>query len=588
MRVRSENNRVRPVRLPAARGVVYDRFGEILVDNRPSFNAIFVPEDAPDRRLVLRNVSLYLNEPESDLLQRLRSPGKRPPYEGVALRRDVDWQGVVALETHQLDLPGVSLQVVPKRFYPFGPLAAHLLGYVSEVNARDLEADASGGECAYRQGDLGGKAGLERALDGDLCGRAGVQHVEVDAHGRRMRLLEERADQSGRNVTLTIDRDLQETAERALGEGDGSIVALDPRNGEVLVMASRPTFDPNVFARGIRRDEWRALVQDKKHPLNNRAIQGQYPPGSTFKMIVAAGALEKNIISVATGFGCGGGLQFGGHYFRCWRKGGHGAMALHDALVQSCDVYFYQAGQRLGVDGIADYSHRFGLGLPTGILLDHEKAGIIPSTEWKQKRFKQPWFAGETLSVAIGQGYVTTTPLQLAQYAAILANGGTRYRPQYVKRIEAADGTLVHELTPEVLGETGIKPSTFARIREAMRDVVMTERGTGTKARVAGIEVAGKTGTAQSVGERDKGARDARTRQDHALFIAFAPVEKPEIAVAVIVEHAGEHGGTVAAPMAQQVMERYFTRGAPTVPLPPAPPPTTEAHATGSPAHHPL
>jgi penicillin-binding protein 2 len=403
-----------------------------------------------------------------------------------------------------------------------------------------------------------------------------------------MRLLEVRADQSGRNVTHTIDRDLQETAERALGEGDGSIVALDPRNGEVLVMASRPTFDPNVFARGIRRDEWRALVQDKKHPLNNRAIHGQYPPGSTFKMIVAAGALEKNIISVATGFGCGGGLQFGGHYFRCWRKGGHGAMALHDALVQSCDVYFYQAGQRLGVDGIADYSHRFGLGLPTGILLDHEKAGIIPSTEWKQKRFKQPWFAGETLSVAIGQGYVTTTPLQLAQYAAILANGGTRYRPQYVKRIEAADGTLVHELTPEVLGETGIKPSTFARIREAMRDVVMTERGTGKKARVAGIEVAGKTGTAQSVGERDKGARDARTRQDHALFIAFAPVENPEIAVAVLVEHAGEHGGTVAAPMAQQVMERYFTRGAPTVPLPPAPPPTTEAHATGSPAHHPL
>jgi penicillin-binding protein 2 len=576
MRSSSEDNRIRLVRIPGARGVVYDRHGEILVDNRPSFDVVFVPEDAHDRRRqVLRNLAGYLGEGEPALLAAVRTPAtKRPPYQGIVVRRDVDWQGVVALEAHQLDLPGVTLQVGPKRYYPYGPLAAHLLGYVGEVSEAEL-TDGAGG--SYRRGDLLGKAGLEKSWDDELHGTPGGQQIEVDALGRRMRVLKEVPDLPGATLTLTIDRDLQEAADRALGESDGAIVALDPRDGEVLAMVSHPAYDPNVFARGIRRDEWRTLVQDRKHPLNNRAVQGQFPPGSTFKVAVATGVLEENLVSPGFGVSCSGGMPFGNHFFRCWKKGGHGGVNLHRAIVESCDVFFYTVGRRLGVDGIAEYSHRLGLGLPTGIRLEHEKTGTIPDTQWKRRRFNQPWFEGETLSVAIGQGYVTATPLQMANLAATIANGGTRYRPFYVKRVAAADGTMEHGYAPEVLGEAHLKPSTLAQVRSGMRDVVMTDAGTGKKARVLGVEVAGKTGTSQVVkmGEdRNRANRGLEATRDHAWFIAFAPVEAPEIAVACIVEHAGGGGGAFAAPVVQQVLQHYFTRN-----QGPVPPAAVEARA---------
>jgi penicillin-binding protein 2 len=597
MRSISESNRIRLTRVPAARGVVYDRYGEILIDNRPSFDVIFVPEDTRDRKAVLTRLAGYLGESEPALHQQSRAPSKRPPYEGIVLRRDVDWPGVVALEAHQIDLPGISLQVGPKRYYPYGHLAAHLLGYVGEVS----EAELATGTSPYRSGDLLGKAVLEKSWDADLRGVPGGQQVEVDALGRRVRVLEEVPDLPGTTLTLTLDRDLQEKAERALGEEDGAIVALDPRNGEVLVMVSRPAYDPNVFARGIKRDEWRALIQDPKHPLNNRAVQGQYPPGSTFKVAVAAGLIEEKVVTPFTGVSCGGGIPFGNHFFRCWRKEGHGPMNVHSAVVHSCDVFFYQMGRRLGVDGIAEYSRRLGLGLPTGIALEHEKAGTIPDTQWKRRRFKQPWYEGETLSVAIGQGYVTATPLQMANLAATIANGGTRYRPRYVKRISAPDGTLREEVQSEVLGEAVLKKATLAQVRASMRDVVMTEAGTGKKARVLGIEVAGKTGTSQVVkmGDRERSNKGAKMTRDHAWFIVFAPVENPEIAMAVIVEHAGGGGGAIAAPIAQQILSHYFARNS--GPLPPvqtaeSPPkptapdaaPTQEVHAVRPPPDHKL
>jgi penicillin-binding protein 2 len=558
LRSLSESNRIRTVRLPAARGFVSDRHGELLIDNRPSFDVVFVPEDARDRRTILRQLATHVGESEEALLGVLRAPSKRPPYEGVVLLRDVEWREVVALETYQLDLPGVSLRVAPRRYYPFGPLAAHLLGYVGEVSERDL---AQAGE-GIRRGDIVGKSSLEREWDVELRGVAGGEQVEVDSLGRRVRLLRKVDDVPGSNLVLTLDWDLQQEAEQALGEHDGSVVVLEPHTGEILAMVSHPAFDPNVFARGVRRDEWRALIQDAKHPLNNRAVQGQYPPGSTFKIAVAAAALNEGVVSPGTGFGCGGGLQFGGHYFKCWKKTGHGGVAVHRGIVESCDVYFYQVGQRLGVDRIADYARRLGLGLASGIALRHEKAGLIPDSQWKQKRFRQPWYAGETLSVAIGQGYVTATPLQMAQLAAMVANSGIRYRPHYVKRVEGPDGTVLRHVEPEVLGEAGLKPSTLEQLRAAMRDVVMKDNGTGKRARVAGIEVAGKTGTAQAVGEHIAGGtkRGARETRDHAWFIAFAPVEAPEIALAALVEHAGEHGGTVAAPIAGRVFARYFNR----------------------------
>jgi len=600
MRSISESNRIRLVRVPAARGVVYDRNGEILIDNRPSFDVIFVPEDTRDRRGVLARLAGYLGEAEPTLHQVTRAPSKRPPYEGIVLRRDVDWPGVVALEAHQVDLPGISLQVGPKRYYPYGQLAAHLLGYVGEVSESELAAGTNG----YRSGDLLGKAGLEKSWDTELRGIPGGQQVEVDALGRRVRVLEEVPDVPGTTLTLTLDRDLQDKAERALGEHDGAIVALDPRSGEVLAMVSRPAYDPNVFARGIRRDEWRGLIQDPKHPLNNRAVQGQYPPGSTFKVAVAAGALEESVVTPFTSVSCSGGIPFGNHFFRCWKKGGHGTVNLHSAVVGSCDVFFYQVGRRLGVDGIAEYARRLGLGLPTGIALEHEKAGTIPDTQWKRRRFKQPWYEGETLSVAIGQGYVTATPLQMANLAATLANGGTRYRPRYLKRISAPDGTVRQEMQPEILGEAGLKKSTLAQVRSAMRDVVMTEAGTGKKARVLGVEVAGKTGTSQVVkmGERERSNKGAQQTRDHAWFIAFAPVADPEIAIAAIVEHAGGGGGAIAAPIVQEILNHYFSRNAgPPSPEPavqpaesspnrPAAPaaPTQEVHAVRPPPDHAL
>jgi len=582
MREFADQNRIRLVRVPAPRGVVYDRHGEILVDNRPSFDVVFVPEDARERRRqVLKTLAGYLGEEEAEIRPAVHSSGDRESYQGIVLRRDVDWQGVVALETHQLDLPGISLRVAPKRFYPFGPLAAHLLGYVGEVSKGELAQ----GEGGYLQGDLVGKSGLEKTFDKDLRGAPGGQQVEVDALGRRVRVLEEVADFAGGTLTLTLDRDLQEAADRALGEADGAIVALDPRSGEILAMVSHPSFDPNVFARGIRRVEWRTLVEDRKHPLNNRAVQGVFPPGSTFKVAVATGVLEEGVVNSFQGVNCTGGMQFGNHFFHCWKKGGHGAVDLHRAIVESCDVFFYQVGRRLGVDGIAEYAHRLGLGLPTGIALPHEQTGTIPDTQWKRRRFNQPWFEGETLSVAIGQGYVTATPLQMANLAATVANGGTRYRPFYVKRVTNADGKVL-DVQPEVLGEAHLKKSTLAQVRAGMRDVVMKDSGTGKKARVPGIEVAGKTGTSQVVkmGEdRARANRGAQVMRDHAWFIAFAPFDAPEIAIACIVEHAGGGGGAIAAPVVQQVLAHYFGRNQGPQPLP-----TQQADALRPPTDHAL
>jgi penicillin-binding protein 2 len=579
MRSLSEHNRIRLVRVPAARGVVYDRNGELLIDNRPSFDVVYVPEDARGRPGVLRTLATRLNEPEDAVVARLRAPSKRPPYAGIVVARDLDWSGVVALETHQLELPGVSVRVGPRRYYPYGPLAAHLLGYVGEVSESEL---ARNEDDDIRGGDVVGKANLERAWDHELRGRPGGQQVEVDALGRRVRVLEEVPDIAGDNLVLTLDRDLQEEAEEALGDRGGAVVALDPRNGDVLVLASRPAYDPNLFSRGIRHAEWRALVQDPLKPLSNRAVQGQYPPGSTFKVVVAAAGLEQGSISPSTGVYCRGGIPFGNHFFRCWRHGGHGHVRLHEAIVQSCDVFFYQAGQRLGVDLIAEYARRLGLGLATGIRLEHEKAGTIPDSQWKQRRFHHPWFPGETLSVAIGQGYVTATPLQMASLAATIANGGTRYRPQYVKRILAPDGTVREEVQPDVLGASGISARTLQEVRSGMRDVVMTDRGTGKAARVRGVEMAGKTGTAQAVALRGSNRR-ARASRDHAWFIAFAPVANPEIAIAVLVEHGGGGGGKLAAPIAKQVLERYFTRDAGPQQSTPK---TQEAHAVRPKAAH--
>ena len=555
LRLLSENNRLRLKRTPPLRGVMYDRRGRVLVDNRPAYNVVLVPEDTPDLQTTLSALSSYVAEGVALTGRGLPRDPRRPPYEGVVLAKDVAWSTLAAVEAHQLDIPGVSVEVSTKRRYPADGFAAHLLGYVGEVNPQEMTLFPG-----YRMGDLVGKFGIEKKWEGNLHGRGGGQQIEVDALGKRLRVLGEVEASAGQSLVLTLDQDLQQKAEAALNGKEGAIVVLDVRTGAVLAMASRPAFDPNLFARGITTDEWRGLLEDPLQPLNNRAIQGQYPPGSTFKVILATAALEKGVITPTTRFSCSGGLPFGNHVFHCWKKGGHGSLDLHQAIVQSCDVYFYQVGQRLGINAIADYARRFGLGSPLGIALDQEAAGLIPDAAWKKHVLGAPWYAGETLSVAIGQGYVTATPLQMAVVAATIANGGTVYRPYVVSRVLSGQGETIKEYAPEVVKEAGIKPQTLQFIRDGMRDVVNSPTGTGKKAQLPNVLVAGKTGTSQAIpGTHGKGTALPRQYRDHAWFIAFAPADAPEVAVACLIEHAGQGGGAVAAPVVREVLDAYFT-----------------------------
>jgi penicillin-binding protein 2 len=564
-RTLSENNRVRLKRVNATRGLIYDRSGQLLVENRPSFDVVMVPEDARRPQDILSRLAGFLHQDMSDARQALASASAshRPPFENVVLRRDVDWDTLVAVETRQIELPGVSMQIGPRRNYLYGPLAAPLLGYVGEVSVDELQR-LSG----YQMGDTIGKYGLEKYWEDRLRGENGGQQIEVDAFGRKLRVLDEVPETPGANIHLTLDIGLQQAAEEAMGDREGSVVVLRPSDGAILAMVSKPAFDPNLFARGITEDEWRSLTEDPLHPLSNKAIQGQYPPGSTFKIVVATAALEENIINPFQRIFCAGSLHFGNREFHCWKKGGHGWVNLHEAIVQSCDVYFYQVGQRLGVDTIAEYAHRYGLGKPTGVDLDHERPGTIPDTQWKRQRYGEPWYSGETLSVAVGQGYVTATPLQMANLIATVADGGVRHRPHYIERLDVPEGVEAGSTEAEKPVKLGVRSSTLAQVQGALRDVVESDHGTGKKARVEGIEVAGKTGTSQAVRlKTDRKVNQLllpREQRDHAWFLSFAPVGAPEVAVACLIEHAGGGGGAMAAPVVQKVLAYYFShKGSP-------------------------
>lgn len=553
----SENNRVRIKRVAGTRGMVFDRQGQLLVDSRPSFDLIFVPEDATDPRDTLRLLADYLKRDEKELLKIFEDGKARAAFDEMVLGRDIDWSAVVAVETHQLDLPGVSLRVRPRRSYVDGPMAAHVLGYLGEINQRQLKTLQPRG---YVLGDEIGQAGLERRWEELLRGQSGGQQVEVDALGRRVRVLHEVTDVPGHTVYLTLDRQLQAAAYEALKGKEGTLVAVDVSSGAILALVSTPAFDPNIFARGIKSEEWNSLIKDQLRPLNNRATQGQYPPGSTFKIIMAIAGLEEGVVQPESSIQDPGFFPFGNRQFRDWKKGGHGSVNLHKAIVESCDTYFYQLGPKLGVDRIAKWARAFGLGEKTGIALDDERTGTIPDTEWKRRRFRQPWFPGETVSVAIGQGYVTVTPLQMANMMAAVANGGKLFRPFVVQKVESLDGATVQEYAPQLIRTISLKPDTLQRVRKALADVVHGPGGTGGAARTPVIPVAGKTGTAQVVemkGAYLKSEQLSYFNRDHAWFVAYAPVDKPRIAVAVLVEHGG-HGGEAAAPVAKKVFEKFM------------------------------
>ncbi len=552
-RTLSEKNRIRLNRLPSIRGLMLDRTGRVVAGNHPSFDVILVPEDVQNRLTTLHTLVAYLPEAAGFLEGKAPRNPRRPAYEGISVARDISWDTLAAIEAHQLDLPGVTVEASLKRFYAAGNLAAHLVGYIGEVNQNEIAENKR-----YRQGDLVGKVGLEKAWEEHLRGYNGGQQIEVDATGRKLRVLDEVKTRPGYNLHLTLDVELQEQVEQALGEAEGSVVVLAVETGEVLALASRPTFDPNLFALSIKPNEWRTLVEDPLRPLTNRALRGQYPPGSTFKPFMALAALEEGVITPETQFNCQGGLPFGGRTFHCWKRPGHGWVDLKQALAQSCDVYFYKVGLRLGIQNIAQHARRFWLGQDLKLQLE-AASGVIPDVEWKRRRFNAPWYEGETLSVVIGQSYVLTTPIQMAVATAALANGGVVYRPFFVTQVSDADGESIQTYSPEVVTRIDIPEEHLHVVRDGMREVVHGERGTGKKAFLPSVEVAGKTGTSQVVSRiHDEEEEVPRHHRDHAWFIAFAPAQNPQIAVACLIEHAGKGGGVAAAPVVRQVLEAYF------------------------------
>ena len=556
----SENNRVRMVSLPAYRGKIKDRNDEILANIRPSFNLYITVEDTRDPEASLNFLAKKIPIERSKLKVKM---SREKPFKDILVKADISREEVAFVEENNMQLPGIKIKAEPLRNYVHKSLMSHVLGYLGEISKSKLN---SGDEPFYNLGDFVGKSGLEHVFESTLRGKKGNKEVEADVSGRELKVLRKLPSQSGNNLVLTIDVKIQKELEKAMAKNpekitNGSVVVIKVQTGEILAIASKPSFDPNKFASGISQKNWKKLVNDEMHPLQNRSIHSQYPPGSVYKIAVAYAALEEGIIGAESKINCPGSFKLGRGRYRCWKKNGHGALNLHDALVQSCDVYFYNLGHRLGIDTLAHYATKFGLGNPTGIGLNREKNGLVPTTQWKLTDRKQPWFLGETISASIGQGYNLVTPLQQANMMVAVANGGMLLKPYLVKRIENPDGRILNEFFPEIKGKIGGKSENLEIIRKALHDVVNGPKGTGRKAKLDDIVVSGKTGTVQVV--RMKIKKELKKEEipykhrDHAWFVGFAPYEKPEIVVAVLIEHGG-HGGATAAPIAKKIIKKYF------------------------------
>jgi penicillin-binding protein 2 len=558
----SEDNRVKLQPIPPNRGLIFDRNGIVLAENLPSYRLEITPEQVDDMDATLSALEeiLDIREVDRSRFEKLRK--RKPGFEAVPLLFHLDDVQVARFSTNRHRFPGVDITAGLARHYPQGKLAVHALGYVGRIDERALkELDTSN----YRGTTHIGKIGVEKSYEDLLHGTVGLQQVETTAQGRILRVLNRVPPVSGHNLYLTIDSRVQAAAERAFGDFSGSAIAIDPNNGDVLAFVSLPTYDPNPFVNGIEYGDYAALRDDEKQPLFNRALRGQYPPGSTVKPFMGLAGLEQGITRVHSSTYCPGFYMLPGNSrkYRDWKRTGHGTVNLHSAIVQSCDVYFYDLALSLGIGRIHDYLRHFGFGHKTGIDILGELPGLLPSQDWKRKHRDQPWFPGETIITGIGQGFFLTTPMQLATATAALANGGRILQPNIVMAEQVAGSSELQPHHPRLLETITINTQDhWDAVIESMVDVVHSARGT---ARNIGLDspykIAGKTGTAQVFGLKQEEKYDAEAidekLRDHALFIAFAPVEEPKIAVAVVVENGGG-GGSVAAPIARAILDAYL------------------------------
>jgi len=548
----AEKNRTRAEPIPPSRGLIYDRNGVLLADNTPSFQVELVPEQVKDMESTLALLTEILALDEDDLERFRKALKSGRSFDGIPLKFNLSEDDIARLAVERPRLPGVEVQARLTRIYPQAGLMAHAVGYVGRINEREAESIDSE---AYAGTSHIGKTGLERFYEDTLRGKVGSRKLEVDAHGRSLRVLEELPATPGEDLHLSLDVRLQAAAEAALGDFLGAIVAIDPRNGEVLAFVSKPTFDPNLFVNGIRSKDYRALMDNPDRPLFNRALSAAYPPGSTVKPVMGLAGLEYGLITPEYRMFAGPYYQLPNdeHRYRDWRKGGHGWVDLDHAIAQSCDVYFYDLAYRMGIDRLHDFSLNFGLGRVTGVDLPSEAAGLVPSKDWKRATKKQAWYPGETLIAGIGQGFMLSTPLQLAQMTATLAQRGVAFRP-HLWRDRPAEA-----LPPIKLAKAGFWDAALG----GMEHVVQAEYGTAHKyiGKTAPYRIAGKSGTAQVFTVKQNETYSAKGLNkkllDHAVFIAFAPADAPRIAVAAFVEH-GSSGSGVAAPMVRKVMDAWL------------------------------
>jgi penicillin-binding protein 2 len=555
----ARGNRIRVVPQPAPRGIVYDRTGQILAYNRPAFNIQLILEDTPNLDRSLANLSRVTEVPEQYFRDAVRDNRNGLKFKPIVLLKDIGRKVADLIDTYQEDLPGISVAVESKRLYPTAFLTSHVMGYVGVINEGQLSRLPLN---QLYSGRIVGQAGIELMENDNLIGMDGGRQVEVDHVGRELRVLSKPINPvPGSDIYLSVDLRLQRYVRSLMSGKSGVIIVAKPRTGEILSMSSFPDYDPNLFVGGIQDATWTRLTQGEERPLINKAVQGLYPPGSTFKMVLAAAALDTKVIDDTTTLNCPGYYRVGRDIRYCWKRSGHGDLTVRQAIEQSCNVFFYQLGMMMGVDTIYDYAQEFGFNRPTGIEMESEKAGLIPNRAWKEKATGEIWYDGETPSVAIGQGFVSVTPIQLLDYVNVIANGGLWVRPTIIRRIVSPEGREL-EGDEHLPRETRLLPiplEVFDVIRQGMV-MAVNDHGTAGRARSRLFTVAGKTGTSQVVGRKSIRKDSAQELDEsllaHSLFVGFAPAEDPQVSIVVLVEH-GEAGGRVAAPMARQILEFY-------------------------------